>query len=99
MIGDLPKPIALCIMAENSGDTEAMTECFTENAVVRDENQTIEGLTAIKKWKSDQPLLRIECALALLKPCVLEKLECGKEQRQSRIRSSSVAPCQSSVTT
>ncbi len=29
------------IAEENRGDTEAMAECFAENAIVRDEEQTI----------------------------------------------------------
>jgi SnoaL-like domain len=53
MIDNLPKPIALYIAAENSGDVGALAECFAENAMVRDENQTIEGLDAIKKWKAE----------------------------------------------
>jgi ketosteroid isomerase-like protein len=53
MIDNLPKPIALYIAAENSGDTEALAKCFAENAIVRDEGQTIEGLDAIKKWKAE----------------------------------------------
>ena len=50
---DLPTPIALYIAAENNGDTEALTQCFSENAVVRDEDQTIKGLAAIKQWKTE----------------------------------------------
>jgi ketosteroid isomerase-like protein len=53
MIDNLPKPIAIYIAAENSGDTEALAKCFAENAIVRDEGQTIEGLAAIKKWKAE----------------------------------------------
>jgi hypothetical protein len=53
MISNLPKPIAIYIAAENRGDTEALAQCFAENAVVRDEGQTIEGLAAIKKWKAE----------------------------------------------
>jgi len=53
MIDNLPKPIALYIAAENSGDTNLLDQCFTEHAVVRDEGQTIEGLTAIKRWKAE----------------------------------------------
>src|SRR5438105_14739713 len=53
MINNLPRPIALYIAAENSGDAEALAKCFAENAMVRDENQTIEGLDAIKKWKAE----------------------------------------------
>jgi ketosteroid isomerase-like protein len=50
---DLPEPIAIYIAAENQGDTESLAQCFAENAVVRDEAQTIEGLAAIKRWKAD----------------------------------------------
>jgi ketosteroid isomerase-like protein len=49
----LPTPVAIYIAAENSGDTEALAQCFAEDAVVRDEGQTIEGLAAIKQWKAE----------------------------------------------
>jgi len=50
---DLPTPIALYIAAENRGDVEALAQCFSEDAVVRDEDKTIEGLVAIKQWKAE----------------------------------------------
>jgi hypothetical protein len=50
---DLPTPIAIYIDAENRGDTETLAQCFAEDAVVRDEGQTIEGLAAIKQWKTE----------------------------------------------
>jgi hypothetical protein len=50
---DLPAPIALYIAAENRGDAQALDQCFTENAVVRDERQTFAGLAAIKRWKAE----------------------------------------------
>jgi ketosteroid isomerase-like protein len=50
---DLPTPIAIYIDAENRGDTEALAQCFAENAVVRDEGKTIEGLAAIKRWTAE----------------------------------------------
>src|SRR5712691_4722328 len=50
---DLPTPIALYIAAENRGDTDAMAQCFAEDAVVRDEGRTIKGLAAIKRWKAE----------------------------------------------
>src|SRR6476659_1111481 len=46
----LPKPIAAYFAAENSDDTEALTQCFVDHAVVKDEGRTIEGLAAIKQW-------------------------------------------------
>ena len=53
MIDNLPKPIALYISAENSGDVNLFDQCFTEDTIVRDENETHTGLTAIKKWKAE----------------------------------------------
>jgi SnoaL-like protein len=53
MIKNLPKPIALYIAAENTGDTNLFDQCFAEDAVVRDENETHRGLAEIKKWKAE----------------------------------------------
>jgi hypothetical protein len=50
---DLARPIAIYIAAENEGNTEALAQCFAEDAVVRDEDQTSEGLDAIKRWKAE----------------------------------------------
>jgi len=50
---ELPRAIATYVATENSGDTEALAQCFAEDAVVRDEGQTIEGLAAIKRWKAE----------------------------------------------
>jgi hypothetical protein len=50
---DLPKPIAIYIDAENRGDTNALEHCFAEDAIVRDEGKTIQGLAAIKQWKAE----------------------------------------------
>src|SRR5438552_8363012 len=46
----LPIPIATYIAAANQGEAEALAQCFAENAIVRDEGKTIEGLGAIRKW-------------------------------------------------
>lgn len=48
----LPKPIADYFTAD-SGDGEAVSQCFTKNAVVKDEGHTHKGRAAIKKWKTD----------------------------------------------
>jgi hypothetical protein len=50
---ELPRPIAAYIDAENLHDIEALSQCFAEEAVVQDEDQTIKGLAAIKKWKEE----------------------------------------------
>ena len=49
----LPPPIDLYVRIENSGDVEALSECFASNATVRDEGHTYEGLSAIMEWKAD----------------------------------------------
>jgi SnoaL-like domain len=48
----LPKPIAAYFSADK-GDAKAVSECFTENAVVKDEGHIYEGRPAIEKWKTD----------------------------------------------
>ena len=48
----LPKPIAAYFAADR-GDGEAVSQCFTENAVVKDEGHTYKGRAAIKEWKTD----------------------------------------------
>ena len=53
MIDNLPKPIALYIEAENSGDMNLLDQCFAGDARVRDESETHEGLAAIKGWKAE----------------------------------------------
>jgi ketosteroid isomerase-like protein len=49
----LPPPVDLYVEIENSGDIEALSQCFACNATVRDEGHTYEGLAAIKEWKAD----------------------------------------------
>lgn len=50
---NLPVPIAIYFAAENQGHSEIMAQCFAENAVVRDEGQTIEGLAAVMRWTTE----------------------------------------------
>jgi hypothetical protein len=49
---DLPQPIAAYFTADRS-HSEAVAQCFTENAVVKDEGRTFKGRAAIKQWKAD----------------------------------------------
>lgn len=49
---NLPKPIAAYFAAE-SGDGEAVSQCFAENAIVKDEGHTYKGRAEIRKWKVD----------------------------------------------
>lgn len=53
MVTNLPTPIVTYIAAENRGDAAALGRCFAEDAIVRDEGRTIEGLAAIKQWKAE----------------------------------------------
>jgi hypothetical protein len=48
----LPPPIDLYVRIENSGDVEALSDCFASDATVRDEGHTYEGLSAIRAWKA-----------------------------------------------
>ena len=48
----LTKPIAAYFIADKT-DSEAVSQCFTESAVVKDEGHTYQGRAAIKKWKAD----------------------------------------------
>ena len=48
----LPKPI-VAYFAADSGDGDAVSQCFTENAIVKDEGHTHKGRAAIKTWKTD----------------------------------------------
>ncbi len=50
MTVQLPPLIATYIAAENSGDTETLTSCFTAEATVLDEDRTIRGKAAIAEW-------------------------------------------------
>src|SRR2546426_950461 len=49
---NLPNPIAAYFTADK-GDGEAVSRCFTEDAVVKDEGHTHKGRAAIKAWKTD----------------------------------------------
>src|SRR6267154_779505 len=49
---NLPKPIAAYFAADR-GDGEAVSQCFTNTAAVKDEGHTHRGRAAIKEWKTD----------------------------------------------
>lgn len=49
---NLPKPIDRYFAAD-TGDSDAVARCFTDNAIVKDENHTYNGLVAIKQWKTE----------------------------------------------
>ena len=49
---NLPNPIAAYFIADEV-DGESVSQCFTENAIVKDEGHTHKGRAAIKEWKTD----------------------------------------------
>jgi hypothetical protein len=52
MTVNLPEPVAAYFTADKL-DSEAVSQCFTENAAVKDEGHTYNGRAAIKKWKEE----------------------------------------------
>ncbi|MFC0242492.1 nuclear transport factor 2 family protein [Rhodopseudomonas telluris] len=53
MAVELPKAIAEYFAADKQQPAEAVSHCFTEDAVVRDEGITNAGRSAIRQWKAD----------------------------------------------
>ena len=49
---NLPKPVAAYFTADKA-DSETVSRCFTDDAVVKDEGHTYDGRAAIKKWKEE----------------------------------------------
>ena len=49
---NLPEPVAAYFIADKA-DAEAVSERFTEGAIVKDEGRTHHGRAAIKKWKEE----------------------------------------------
>ena len=48
----LPQPIAAYFAADTI-DSDTVSRCFTETAVVQDEGHTYRGRPAIRQWKAD----------------------------------------------
>ncbi|GAB2186720.1 nuclear transport factor 2 family protein [Roseibium sp. LAB1] len=49
----LPGPIAAYFEADGNRNADAVAECFSEDAVVMDEQNVNSGRTAIRQWKAD----------------------------------------------
>jgi hypothetical protein len=49
----LPTPIARYFTADLDPDPQAMADCFSDNATVRDENHVHTGRDEIRQWKVD----------------------------------------------
>jgi hypothetical protein len=52
MMLNLPKPVAAYFTADEVSG-EALSRCFTDDAVVKDEGHTYNGRAAIKGWKKE----------------------------------------------
>src|SRR5262245_34199022 len=48
----LPVPVAAYFAAEKAADVDALSRCFIEDGVVRDEGGTFTGRSAIKAWNA-----------------------------------------------
>ena len=49
---NLPRPVAAYFAADKT-DSDALSQCFTDDAVVKDEGHTYHGRAAIKQWKAE----------------------------------------------
>ena len=47
---NVPDPVATYLAAEKAKDTQKLSECFREDAIVRDEGREHRGVAAIKAW-------------------------------------------------
>jgi uncharacterized protein (TIGR02246 family) len=50
---DLPEVIAAYFKADKKGNAQAISECFTPDAVVVDEGNTYTGRDAIRQWMAN----------------------------------------------
>ncbi len=49
---ELPQTVAAYFTADQ-GNGNAVSQCFTANAIVKDEGHTYQGRAAIKQWKTE----------------------------------------------
>jgi hypothetical protein len=49
----LPGPVAAYVEGANAQDINAVTACFNEDAVVRDEGRSRQGIAAIREWAQE----------------------------------------------
>ena len=50
---NLPRVVSIYIDASNAHDVEAIVDCFTDDAIVRDENAMRHGSTEIRRWATE----------------------------------------------
>ncbi|RXZ81064.1 nuclear transport factor 2 family protein [Paenibacillaceae bacterium] len=61
----LPQVIDLFFQASNGHHTEAMLACFTDDAVIRDDNRIFKGAAAITGW-SDKEYIGAKVQITIL---------------------------------
>ncbi len=49
----LPEPIAAYFEADRNKNADAVAECFSDDAVVKDEQNKNAGRAAIRRWKAE----------------------------------------------
>ena len=50
---ELPTPISAYFAADKKANAQAVSDCFTEDAVVTDEGNTYTGRDAIRQWMAN----------------------------------------------
>lgn len=50
---DIPKPVAAYLNADKNDDLDELALCFSEDALVHDENADYRGRDAIREWKRE----------------------------------------------
>lgn len=53
MVVELPIPIAAYFEADRQKRAEAVSRCFAEDAIVKDEGHIYAGREAIRQWKAE----------------------------------------------
>src|SRR5256885_5679082 len=50
---NVPEPVAAYLAAEEAKDADALSHCFTEDAIVHDEGRDYRGRDSIRQWKQE----------------------------------------------
>ena len=66
MSSDTPRVIGSYFGAIVSGDVQALVDCFTEDAEVTDEGQTMHGQYEIRQWRETGPASTYEYTIEVL---------------------------------
>jgi len=50
---NVPEPVTAYLAAEEAKDVDALSHCFTEDAIVHDEGRDYLGRDSIRQWKQE----------------------------------------------